>query len=233
MTEVLETLLDRLQLVQRALGEGYQGEIALRTTVARACRAVPELKHALVNQKPTCEALFADLRAALHVAMERDSVRQFPTHDAEVNFVDRRYNSNFKSRQKPSYNKGRFFQQQFPTRARSTPGQIARIPPSNQFTRQPFKPYRTTAQSSQPKKCFVCKKEGCWSTNHSDEERNRARGQYLQACEDLRQHPVVEDEEFNQYILEYEGEDPLSTDQTHPKEPAEARRKRLGICALC
>ncbi|KAH8743474.1 hypothetical protein F5883DRAFT_592788 [Diaporthe sp. PMI_573] len=31
MVETLEALLDRLQLVQRALGEGYQGEIALRS----------------------------------------------------------------------------------------------------------------------------------------------------------------------------------------------------------
>ncbi|KAF1935989.1 hypothetical protein EJ02DRAFT_360192, partial [Clathrospora elynae] len=29
------------------------------------------------------------------------------------------------------------------------------------------------------KKCFVCQKEGCWSTNHTDEERKAARAQFL------------------------------------------------------
>ncbi|EFQ90120.1 hypothetical protein PTT_13367 [Pyrenophora teres f. teres 0-1] len=29
------------------------------------------------------------------------------------------------------------------------------------------------------KKCFVCQKEGCWSTNHTDEERKAARTQFF------------------------------------------------------
>ena len=105
LPEVLETLLDKLQLVQRALGEGYQGKIALCTIVVRACRAVPELEPAIMNQKPTCKALFADLRAALQVAMKRDSIQQFMSHkEAGINFMDRQYSSNFKNRQKTSYN---------------------------------------------------------------------------------------------------------------------------------
>ncbi|KLU82232.1 hypothetical protein MAPG_01307 [Magnaporthiopsis poae ATCC 64411] len=63
LPEVLEIMLDKLQLVQRALGDGYQGEINLHTAVARACRGVKEFEHALMTQKGTCEALFADLRA--------------------------------------------------------------------------------------------------------------------------------------------------------------------------
>ena len=56
--EVLEILLDKLQLAQRALGKGFEGEVALYTSVVRACRGVPELSPALIHQKPTCEALF-------------------------------------------------------------------------------------------------------------------------------------------------------------------------------
>lgn len=199
MPEVLETLLDKLQIVQRALGEGYQGEIPLRTTVARACRAVPELEPALINQRPTCEALFADLRASIQVAMERDSVRYYTPQEAEINFVDRRYNSNFKNRQRP-YNKGQF-----------TPRLPIRPRPQIPFARAPLKTHRTTPRQ---KKCFVCKKEGCWSTNHSDEERNKARGQYIQACEELNQEPATEEDDFKTYLLSYEGEPPEEEEDT-------------------
>jgi hypothetical protein len=209
LPEVLETLLDKLQLVQRALGEGYQGEIALHTTVVRACRAVPELEPAMMNQKPTCEALFADLRAALQVAMERDSIQQFMSHkEAGINFVDRRYSSNFKNRQRTSYNHQSALQTPFrPNNHQSLPRIPFRPRPTqSQSIQQPFRPYRTTAKAI---KCFVCKKEGCWSTNHTDKERMDARKQYLQACEDFKQEPILEEEKFATYLLEYEGEDPL------------------------
>ncbi|KAL0933405.1 reverse transcriptase-like protein [Colletotrichum truncatum] len=49
--EVLEALFDKLSLVQRALGTGFQGEIMLRTQVIQACRGVPELENALSNHK--------------------------------------------------------------------------------------------------------------------------------------------------------------------------------------
>lgn len=203
LPEVLETLLDKLQLVQRALGEGYQGEIALRTTVVRACRAVPELEPAMINQKPTCEALFADLRAALQVAMERDSIQQFMSHEeAGINFVDRRYSSNFKDRQRTSYNHQSSPQTPFRPNNHHSSARISFRPRQQ----QPFKPYRTTAKTM---KCFVCKKDGCWSTNHTDKERIDARKQYLQACEDFKQEPILEEEKFATYLLEYEGEDPL------------------------
>jgi hypothetical protein len=91
LPEVLEKMLDRLQLVQRALGEGYQREIALHTAVARACRGVPELENALLIQKPTYEALFADLRISLQIAIDKISKEQFLIEQApyDSNYTDR------------------------------------------------------------------------------------------------------------------------------------------------
>ncbi|KAF1944442.1 hypothetical protein EJ02DRAFT_452307, partial [Clathrospora elynae] len=52
------------------------------------------------------------------------------------------------------------------------------------------------------KKCFVCQKEGCWSTNHTDEERKAARAQFLSACHFAGAQPPAD---FSVHLAEYEG----------------------------
>jgi hypothetical protein len=52
------------------------------------------------------------------------------------------------------------------------------------------------------KKCFVCQKEGCWSTNHTDEKRKAARAQFLSAYQFTGRQPPVD---FSVYLAEYEG----------------------------
>ncbi|KAF1936672.1 hypothetical protein EJ02DRAFT_427316, partial [Clathrospora elynae] len=52
------------------------------------------------------------------------------------------------------------------------------------------------------KKCFVCQKEGCWSTNHTDEERKAARAQFLSACHFAGTQPPAD---FSVHIAQYEG----------------------------
>jgi hypothetical protein len=191
LPEVLETLLDKLQLVQRALGEGYQGETALHTAVARACRGVPELEFALLNQKSTCEALFADLRASLQVAMDRNHSSQYladKTNHAphDTNFVDRKYHSNFDNRR--ANNRRNFSRKTFQGQGQG------RVPSHS--------PRKTFGRNNTIRRCFVCKKEGCWSSNHTQAERDRSRKQYLQSCETLGQDP----KEFANFLADYEGE---------------------------
>ncbi|KAF1937549.1 hypothetical protein EJ02DRAFT_458633, partial [Clathrospora elynae] len=52
------------------------------------------------------------------------------------------------------------------------------------------------------KKCFVCQKGGCWSTNHTDEERKAARAQFLSACHFAGAQPPAD---FSVHLAEYEG----------------------------
>jgi hypothetical protein len=74
--EVLQILLDKLQLCQRALGKNFEGEDALRTTVINACRGVPELEMALFKPAPICEGLFSDLRSAIETHLARQHTTQ-------------------------------------------------------------------------------------------------------------------------------------------------------------
>ncbi|KAI0993883.1 hypothetical protein K3495_g14301 [Podosphaera aphanis] len=65
LQEVLQILIDKLELCQRALGPNYTGEEVLRTAVIMACRGVPELKNALFKPAKYCEELYSDLRSSI------------------------------------------------------------------------------------------------------------------------------------------------------------------------
>ena len=53
-------------------------------------------------------------------------------------------------------------------------------------------------QSDSSKKCYVCGKTGCWSTNHTADKRKKAYDQYL--VENTEQ-----DDEYQQFLEEFEG----------------------------
>ncbi|RKF75453.1 hypothetical protein GcM3_084007 [Golovinomyces cichoracearum] len=64
LSEVLEAFIDKKQLIQRALGAGYQDDGQLRTQIITNCRGVPELEQALFDPGSTSQELFAKLRSA-------------------------------------------------------------------------------------------------------------------------------------------------------------------------
>ena len=224
--EILEMLLDKLQLAQRALGEGFQGEIPLHTTVVRACRGVPELEPALIHQKPTCEGLFSDLRAALNVAIDRKTAGGYLTDGTQQDYapesymIDRRFRNNRTRGNRPTY-------------GNRPPYQNSRLHRQNHDQRLagPSRP-RPSYGGKQFQKgtCRVCNKQGCWSTNHSTEEQNRAKAQYFQACETVGQEPLSQ-EAYETFVQDWEGYDQEldEEDDIEDVDPDDARR---GIAHL-
>ncbi|PHH59522.1 hypothetical protein CDD82_2448 [Ophiocordyceps australis] len=180
---VLEKMLDKLQRVQRALGQGSNGEQHLRAQVARACFGVPEFDLALVRQQETCEGFFADLRACLQVA----NVRQ---NQASQYYIDRRYTNNQRQNK---------FQGRLPYR---TQGNSSFARPNRSSQNRRF-------NSRANKRCFVCKKEGCWSTNHRSDEVAQAKMQYLASCEDHDCELPWTEGGFDAFLSSYEGQDEM------------------------
>jgi hypothetical protein len=108
--QALDYLLNKLQLYQQALGPVYADENAFRTTVIRACRNLPELKIAFYKPARVCKELFADLRFAIKVVLNRSSGPKFYAFEnaARMNYVDKRiYISNKPSQQQPKARFGR------------------------------------------------------------------------------------------------------------------------------
>lgn len=178
--EVLEMMLDKLQLCQKALGFQYQGEYALRTAVIAACRGVKELEMALFKPPIHCEELFGDLRSSIENSLT-SQVSTALLADAKKSdqfYLDRRYNSSSKGRG-DSLSRG-----QDNTRSLT------------------IRNTRSKQVGFADKKCFVCQKTGCWSTNHTLEERRKAKMQYFAFCEFNGDTP-----DFSPaYLADYEGE---------------------------
>jgi hypothetical protein len=199
--EVLQILLDKLQLCQRALGKNFEGEDALRTTVINACRGVPELEMALFKPAPICEGLFSDLRSAIETHLARQHTTQMLMGSKMVTedqyYLDRRYNG--KGRDRGEFRGG--------PRGGSRGGGFSggfRGGQAGNRGSQRFNSY-DSGRGFKPrwkKKCFVCQKEGCWSTNYTDEERKAARAQFFSACHFADTQPPAD---FLVYLAEYEG----------------------------
>ncbi|KAI1101812.1 hypothetical protein F4804DRAFT_334941, partial [Jackrogersella minutella] len=64
--------------------------------------------------------------------------------------------------------------------------------------------------NNSPKKCFICNKLGCWSTNHPRSEQKDKRKTYKRYLQDLGQEDT--DEKFATFLLDYEGVDVVSDD---------------------
>jgi hypothetical protein len=179
--ESLEAMFDKLTLAQRVLGAVYYGPEQLRTTIIRACRGCPELEQALFTPKISCEELFSDLRSALQLNLDRQSTQYLAP--SATYYTDRRYTNN-NSRAKDL--------QDNRTLARKT--------------LQPFSRGRSRNQGdTRKKKCFICHKEGCWSSNHPRTDRLRARRQYIASYEGIKA-ATPSHEEVDAFITQYEGE---------------------------
>ena len=204
--EVLDIMLDKLQLCQRALGQQYMGEYALRTTVITACRGVKELEMALYKPPMECEALFGDLRSSIENSLAMAVSVNFADADPDDQYyLDRRYSNTSSGRLRGGRGGSNRGYGEFP---RGRGGFQQRSESNPQTTRS-------------DKKCYICGKTGCWSTNHTLEERRRSKAQYIVHC-----GITGEQMEYNTFLAACEGEE---VDQFFLEEEEEEEGQRLAV----
>ena len=169
--EVLQIMLDKLSLCQRALGPDFRGEQQLISAVHRACRTVPQLQHALFEPATRFEDLASKLRASVGTHEVMKGASQYMANedssddssdDINAFYVDRKYHRNDRG--------GKYHQKQ-----------------------------RTDRQWN--RKCWICKKEGCWSTKHPERERKEAKAQW-------KAKRVSRRASYAAFLAEYEGNEP-------------------------
>ena len=170
--ECLQILIKDLRHLQHGLDIKLRTDDFLHNKLITACQEMEPCKYACYKPADTVAGLINDLRSSIatyEASNPPGSTQAFitdlqnPQTDSDAYFTDRRY------------------RQQHPHRPGPT-----RNPRSNSRTKA--YPRRRTNQ-----KCFVCGKEGCWSTRHTQEERDRSKKRF--------------DKRINQFILEYEGEE--------------------------
>lgn len=191
-------MIDKITLYQRALGDEYKGEQQFQTTVLCACRSVTELKFALSKPARQCVSLFSDLRSSIetyHDQVDQQMIINDLSGGDEQYYVDRRYDDGgdrrgsrggFGQRGGRRSSRGGFRGGYF----NGHTGQVG--PPSRGYYGREY---------IRKKFCYVCKKEGCWSSNHTSEEQRRAKGAYIADCH----FTGTSTKGFAAFLLDYKG----------------------------
>lgn len=193
ITECLQILIKDLRHTQHGLDIELRGDRFFHNKLLTACQSVPACQIACSDPPDTTADFINKLYSAITTweALRPTESAQFNTEDETTSqfFTDRRYHS----RNQPD----RRQQHQFTPRSEAKP-----------------------TASMQPKKkaCFICKKEGCWSTNHTKEEQEESKKRFKAQ---LTRHPRF-DRYTRQYIAEYEGVQPSDDDDFDLDEAIEA-----------
>ena len=187
----LQTLIGELRATQINLDRNLQGDLFFQNKLQLACQDHPACSIACSIPANNSATLVNSLRSNIvtwETQNKRQPVAYFQEDPDEQFFTDRRYHSN-RSPETQRYNQGRPY----------------RGPPNNQYRQnsQQRQPYpNKQSQAHRTKKCFVCQKDNCWSTRHTQEERDKARA----AFQDKFRSNF--DRKYSQYLVEMEGEDP-------------------------
>lgn len=183
--QCLDMVVDRLKKIQPGLPQSWKEPESLRSQLISACHGVQECELALFRPDPTFEAVYAQLRNAIYTRSEQAGIQQFHQtdesneHGSEQYWIDRKYNG------KGRYNSGN-------TRGRS------------QWRG------RSTSRFSSPsgprsKTCFICKKPDCWSTNHTDEERQEAYGRFKRQPHFQGRQRDATPARYQSFLADWEG----------------------------
>lgn len=185
LSQCFDILVNKLQKIFKGLAGKtpagmYRTDEDLAEQMLNACQGVEACKLVAMKPASTFESVVAELRDAIgvHMRFEKASLQQYNTDESEGPYqywVDRRYEGGRPSR-------GGFTPNQRGGRSR------------DDGTRNPF---------NKIKKCFVCGKQGCWSTKHPIAERQPKKNQWRR----YMQAQGREGDGFASFLIDFEGVD--------------------------
>jgi hypothetical protein len=145
----------------------------MRDRVINACKGIKACVYACLKPAPTLEGLCSDLRSSISAHESLQESAQAPSNQAF--YTDRRYHTGGRPQNRPGrpYNHGGGYNGGHGDRRNGK------------------------------KRCFVCQKEGCWSTKHTKEERERSVENFKQRFRKSFDQEI--DRRVRQYIAGYEG----------------------------
>ena len=179
-TKCLRKLCTELDTIQKSVDPTYHGTVHLKENIIQACKGYPALAADLTNPPGDTSGLVNNLYISTvnYEAIYKPVQRSYlhKNKNNELYFTDCQYWRGGFRSHGQGYNKF---------------GNISRAMP------QP---------SSQRKKCFVCGKDGCWSTNHLQQERDNSKKRFRNQFPKYKGHARYE-RYLQQYIAHYKGND--------------------------
>jgi glutamate synthase domain-containing protein 2 len=153
--ECLQIMLKELRHLQHELDSKFQTNQFLHNKLVIACRNVSACRYACYKSSESVAELISDLRSSI-VTHNESHVNEFTF------FTDRKYHKQ-SDQTRTLYSKS------------SNSKYSSRNDASRNYSSRTFTSYDRDRRSSyqQKKKCFVCDKEGCWSTRHIRDEKDQ------------------------------------------------------------
>ena len=172
LQQALDEYVTSLYKLQAALPKRLQHDESLRNKLYNATLPVPACSSGRVMSRGTSQELISSLQAS--IAEWEYKRRASDLNTGNIHYTDRRYNGKGYNGSAKGYggNAGR------------GPRVMPRSPRPNQYGAPPWKRSAQGSSRSAPpdaalKRCFVCRRLGCWSTNHPVEERRKCIEQHI------------------------------------------------------
>ncbi|KAI0998029.1 hypothetical protein K3495_g10161, partial [Podosphaera aphanis] len=180
--QAFNNLEKELRRIQRGL-QSHAGDAALRTRIINACSGVAELHFVLFSPAKTAEGVCADIRARfMQLSLSNSTSPQYH----QLDYISQE-----------NYDSAYLAERQYQT-ARGS----GRARGNHTFSNRgrdngaKFKASKTTWD----KRCIVCKKPNCWSSEHTPEEQRVAFEKVKKV------YPSKDNNAIHQFALEFEGE---------------------------
>jgi hypothetical protein len=185
LPECLELMLRDLQKLYHKLRPQLRNEVNYHAKLISTTRTIPACQAATGKPAATVAGVIQDLRASVnqYTDTQLDAQNMPSSHPVDAYYTDRRYHG----RQSRSP-----YRERQPSRNRYA---------SRYASRSPRRPPRDRS----PRKCYICNKEGCWSTNHTAEEREAARQRAHRRIDQHFAEPNYredDDEDFEAWFIE-------------------------------
>ncbi|EKD14167.1 polyprotein [Drepanopeziza brunnea f. sp. 'multigermtubi' MB_m1] len=204
LSECFKKLAKELKGIQGSLRPGLRDDRSLTDKLYSACKNVPETTIARMNPAFTSTAAVADIRRAIAFATKTSRppakakayASSSEPHDHTCSHNTSEADSDLDEEYECFIQDRQYFGSKKAAKA-TTEGE---------------------------KRCFVCKKPSCWSTNHTPDERKASVAKF-QASKDAKK---VTRSKFSQYVASIEGLPPVSTEEFDqfiaglPNEPPES-----------
>jgi hypothetical protein len=182
-TQCLDILIRDMSALQRNLPSDYHSDRILRDKLLNACRDNEACRFACYKASSTLMGVINDLQSSIKTF---EKPKRPGTYTTDTNPIPDPFSGGTDDTDElDTYYTDRKYQGP-PRRPPNFRPRYQRPPPHQGRPRPP---------RDQAKKCFVCHKYGCWSTNHSPAERQEAAAKIKQRF----------DKKYDQYIAEFDA----------------------------
>ena len=168
-SQCIDTLTNELYHTRRNLDDAFKSDTIMYTRIIDACTGSKECHAAIANPPRELPVLINNLKSCVtsYIATFGDPFTTSTMHvtdatddTADTYLTDRRYNRNYSSNRFGRFNR--------PNNRND-----------NRFGRFNKRPDGDTSRNDRnSRSCYVCKKPNCWSTKHTQKERDDARDRY-------------------------------------------------------